>query len=372
MLLPCAQILTSFYTYGEILMKNTFIHCLSIGVLSSSLAMSVSAAGNFTYPSTDNNERSGGITFTPMIGNLNLDDDRNVDGDNVAGLGLGYRFSAPYMVEFVYLTGDAETQAGADLGDLRQYRLEMLYDIGNYGKFNPYLALGAASTEFGDNSDDEGAISAGVGARYNFTERVALRGDARYLRAVENNKDADVYLGLGLQIFLGKTSKPAPVEEVSFVEPKVEAPSFAERCKQAGGFVNAENCVKKVASTDKTTLNVEFETNSNVVRADYLTEIVGLASFMDEYPTVTAVIGGHTDSIGSAEYNQSLSQRRVNEVARLLSDDYGIDASRLSAIGYGETQPVVANDTAENRAKNRRVDASITVEVEETLSVEVK
>ena len=92
---------------------------------------------------------------------------------------------------------------------------------------------------------------------------------------------------------------------------------------------------------------------------------------MKEYPT-TVIIGGHTDSTGSTEYNQSLSQRRVDEVARLLSANYGIDASRVSAIGYGEAQPIVANDIAENRAKNRRVEASITVEVEETLSVDVK
>ncbi len=357
-------------------MKNTFIHVLSIGILSFSLAMSVSAASSFVYPTIED-ERSGGITFTPMIGNLNLDDARNVDSDAVVGFGLGYRFSDPYMVEFIYSTADAKTNAGADIGDLRQYRLEMLYDTGDIGNFSPYIALGAASTEFGDNAtvvDDEGAISAGFGARYNFTDRVALRGDARYLRGVGDTKGADVYLGLALQIFLGNTSKPAPepVQQVSFVQPKAEAPSFAQRCKQAGGFVSAGSCVKKSVSTDKVTLNVTFVSNSDVVPAAYLPEVESLAIFMKQYPTATVVIGGHTDSIGSAEYNQSLSQRRVNEVARLLSANYGIGASRVSAIGYGEAQPIAANDIAENRAINRRVEASITVEVEETLSVDVK
>jgi len=60
------------------------------------------------------------------------------------------------------------------------------------------------------------------------------------------------------------------------------------------------------------------------VQAAYMPEIARLADFMQQYPSATAVIGGHTDSIGSAEYNQSLSQRRVNEVVRLLSTNYGI------------------------------------------------
>ncbi|MGS2718240.1 OmpA family protein [Eionea flava] len=354
-------------------MKHSFLKGLSVGIVSMSVALAVSA-DSFTYPTLED-ERSGGLTFTPMIGNLNLDDGRDVDSDTIVGFGIGYRFVDPYMVEFVYASGDAETKAGADIGDLRQYRLEMLYDIGDVGNFSPYIALGAASTEFGNNAtvvDDEGAISAGFGARYHFTDRIALRGDARYLRGVGDTKGADAYLGLALQIFLGNTSKPEPepIKTVAFVEP--ELPSFADRCRSAGGVVNADRCVKNSVSTDKVTLNVEFASNSDTVQATYIPEIGRLADFMKQYPSATAVIGGHTDSIGSAEYNQSLSQRRVNEVVRLLSANYGIEGSRLSAIGYGESQPIASNDTAEGRADNRRVEASITVEVEETLQVDVK
>jgi OOP family OmpA-OmpF porin len=354
-------------------MKHTFLTCLTIGILSVSVSLTAFAEG-FTYPTIEDG-RSGGVTFTPMIGNLNLDDARNVDADGVVGFGLGYRFSDPYMVEFVYATAGAETKAGADIGDLRQYRLEMLYDIGDVGNFSPYIALGAASTEFGDNStvvDDEGAISAGLGARYSFTDRVALRGDVRYLRGVGDIKGADVYLGLALQVFLGDTSKPepVPVQKVSFVEPK--QPSFTARCLNAGGTVSAGECVKKTVSTDKVTLNVAFASDSHVVPAAYMTEIQSLATFMQQYPTATAVVGGHTDSIGSAEYNKSLSQRRVDEVVRLLSDNYGVEKSRLSAIGYGESQAIASNILEAGRAVNRRVEASITVEVEETLSVDVK
>lgn len=355
-------------------MKYNLLSCLSVSILSSSLAFSVSA-DSFKYP-TIKDGRSGGVTITPMVGGLDLDDGRNVDSDTLVGFGLGYRFSDPYMVEFSYATADAETKAGADIGTLRQYRLEMLYDTGDIGNFSPYIALGAASTEFGNNAtvvDDEGALSAGFGARYNFTPRVALRGDVRYLRGVGDSKGADVLYGLALQIFLGNTNKPAqPVQAVSFVEPAPVVRSFSDRCREAGGLVEANNCVKKSFTTEKITLNVKFASNSHIVTAAYMPEIGKLATFMKKYPTSTAAIAGHTDSIGSAEYNQALSQRRVNEVARILSNNYGIDSRRLSAIGYGETQPLVGNDTAENRAKNRRVEAAITLKVEETVEMAVQ
>jgi OOP family OmpA-OmpF porin len=101
-------------------------------------------------------------------------------------------------------------------------------------------------------------------------------------------------------------------------------------------------------------------------------EIGKLAAFMQKYPSVTIEIGGHTDSIGSEKHNQSLSQRRVDEVVRLLSANYGVESSRLTAIGYGESQAIASNILEAGRAVNRRVEALITVEVEEILSVDVK
>jgi OOP family OmpA-OmpF porin len=69
-------------------------------------------------------------------------------------------------------------------------------------------------------------------------------------------------------------------------------------------------------------------------------------------------VEGHTDSIASDDYNQALSERRARAVAKWL-DDYGIDGSRLTAKGYGESKPVAENDTAAGRQKNRRVEVVI-------------
>jgi len=72
-------------------------------------------------------------------------------------------------------------------------------------------------------------------------------------------------------------------------------------------------------------------------------------------PNVAVRVDGHTDSIGTDAYNQGLSERRANAVLNHLVDR-GVPASRLTATGYGESQPVASNDTAEGRALNRRVE----------------
>lgn len=355
------------------LFKSLSVACCA-GVLLS--VTSGAHAEGFKYPEITE-DRHGGFTVTPLVGSYRFDDDRGLDDDTAAGLAIGYRFSHPFAVEFVYLNGDATTNAGAAVGDLKQYRLEGLYDVAEYGPWTPYVAVGAASTEFGTTTtaDNEGAMTLGLGTHYSFSERVALRLDSRYIKAVGDTKGADVALALGLNVFLGKVdSKPAaPVEPVAVAAPQPAGPSLAELCAQAGGTLAADNtCVRTTLKTERVALNVQFEYNSDKVQSSYLSEVEKLADFMKTYPTANVVIEGHTDSTGSDAYNQNLSQRRVNEVMRIMVADYGIAASRISAIGYGESQPLVANDSDANRAKNRRVVASISVELEETIQLDVK
>ena len=71
------------------------------------------------------------------------------------------------------------------------------------------------------------------------------------------------------------------------------------------------------------------------------------------------MIEGHTDNVGSYDYNMDLSQRRAESVVNYLVENFGIDRSRLSAKGYGSTRRVSYNNTAEGRARNRRINAVI-------------
>jgi OOP family OmpA-OmpF porin len=78
---------------------------------------------------------------------------------------------------------------------------------------------------------------------------------------------------------------------------------------------------------------------------------------MIKYPDTKIAIEGHTDSIGSNEYNQKLSERRANSVKNYIIDNFGIDAKRLRAEGFGETRPIADNNTDEGRQRNRRVES---------------
>ena len=74
--------------------------------------------------------------------------------------------------------------------------------------------------------------------------------------------------------------------------------------------------------------------------------------------TPPLTISGHTDNIGNDEYNLNLSQRRSDAV-RLYLTSRGLDKSRVSAVGYGESKPVDTNETSEGRANNRRTEFEI-------------
>ncbi|MGD0279099.1 MAG: OmpA family protein [Smithella sp.] len=113
------------------------------------------------------------------------------------------------------------------------------------------------------------------------------------------------------------------------------------------------NCVVTIA------LNVEFDTDKAVVKEKYNSEIKKVADFMKKYPKTTAVIEGHTDNVYTPEYNKKLSEARANSVRLYLINHFGVKASRLSSVGYGQTKPIASNSTEEGRQQNRRVQAVI-------------
>ena len=126
---------------------------------------------------------------------------------------------------------------------------------------------------------------------------------------------------------------------------------------KAGATVDATGC-EGVTETVKTVeLNVTFPTNSSVIGDRFDNEIRQVADFMRKNPKTSVEIAGHSDSRGDDDYNRFLSQRRADSVASRLTGPLGVSADRVSAVGYGEAEPVANNNTAAGRAENRRVEA---------------
>lgn len=135
-------------------------------------------------------------------------------------------------------------------------------------------------------------------------------------------------------------------QTVAVVEPVEPAPMPADEPEPMAEPVRVE-------------LDVKFDFDRAVVKQDSMSDIQNLADFMQQYGQTTTVVEGHTDSVGTDAYNQRLSERRANAVRDVLVNQFGVDASRVDSVGYGESRPVADNATAEGRAINRRVEAEV-------------
>ncbi len=101
--------------------------------------------------------------------------------------------------------------------------------------------------------------------------------------------------------------------------------------------------------------NVVFDVNSDVITPTAAGTLDKVVAAMNKYQRPKVRVGGHTDSDGDDAFNLDLSDRRAKSVAAYLGSQ-GIDTERLLGQGFGETEPVAANDTAENKQQNRRVE----------------
>lgn len=103
---------------------------------------------------------------------------------------------------------------------------------------------------------------------------------------------------------------------------------------------------------------ITFAYDSDAVQPHFQPTLNEVASVLTQYPKTYIDIYGHTDADGSEAYNQGLSQRRATSVQNYLAAK-GVQSVRMATKGYGETQPIASNETAEGKAQNRRVEIKI-------------
>lgn len=138
-----------------------------------------------------------------------------------------------------------------------------------------------------------------------------------------------------------------------------------DRCPGKVGTLANKGC-PEIAKEDLTRINtiaskIYFETAKATLKTESLAQLDALVQILNKYEGAILIIEGHTDSDGTDEYNQDLSQRRTEAVKQYLMSK-GIMESRLVAIGYGESKPIDTNDTSAGKAKNRRVELKTTYE----------
>jgi outer membrane protein OmpA-like peptidoglycan-associated protein len=121
-------------------------------------------------------------------------------------------------------------------------------------------------------------------------------------------------------------------------------------------IINPNELKEQLDKTGKVTLEgIYFDFNKAILKPESQKAIDAVVVLMKKYPDLIIEIQGHTDSVGSEKSNLILSEKRANAVKTAIIKG-GIESKRLVSKGYGESKPVVSNDTDEGRAKNRRVE----------------
>jgi len=104
--------------------------------------------------------------------------------------------------------------------------------------------------------------------------------------------------------------------------------------------------------------NITFRTGSADLNADFFKVLDGVGLVVEEYNKTLIVVEGHTDSVGSDDANQALSERRAMSVGQYLTSK-GINGQRLLTAGFGEARPIASNDSDAGRSQNRRVEVRL-------------
>ena len=139
-------------------------------------------------------------------------------------------------------------------------------------------------------------------------------------------------------------------------------PDYMDSCPEVAGVAANNGCPEikqEVQQVFKKALNgIQFETGKSKITKSSYTILDDIVKIMKENPSYKLFIKGHTDNDGNADMNLQLSKDRAAEVLKYLKNK-GVDESRMHSEGYGDTKPIVPNNSAANKAKNRRVEFEV-------------
>lgn len=281
----------------------------------------------------------------PYVGlgvtSLGLDNDR-VPGvptsspghsSKIGSLILGYQFDDLWAAD-LSLGTDMSDNVDTDVFALNGYRF-----FGS-GMWRPYLSAGVSSFALDEAPDDDTQqVQAGFGVSANLNRNLELRAGYQSYFTVSDESFQDNAVGAALAWHFRKPEMVAQTE----TQPEPQPESVPEE--------------KEVVETIE--LEVLFDFDKSTIKSAFEPQFQEMAQALEENPDKTITIEGHTDWIGTDEYNQGLSERRANSVKDKLVEDYGVDPERLDIMGYGESRPVADNETAAGRQQNRRAIAVI-------------
>ncbi|MBU2907930.1 OmpA family protein [Vibrio splendidus] len=294
-----------------------------------------------------------------------------------AGIYSGYNFNDKFGIELSsdflgdYKTSFSKNGTTAAFSDpLIAISLTPMYRLAVQQEFDVFFKAGPAYISHG--GEDDVVLSAGIGVEKQLSSDWALRVEYQYFDDFDDNYVQDLNsnllsVGVSYNFGTGNTTASAAAATASAVA-VTQAPS--EPITEPAVVVEEKTTVVVTKAQTESFSQGMFETNSTELSTDGKIALMPLVEVLKAHPQSTVDVVGHTDSTGAAEYNMMISKKRAAAVAAYI-EEQGIEADRITASGEGEENPIASNDTAEGRAQNRRVDATIPgFEYQEEVKVE--
>lgn len=349
---------------------------------------SMGSAPSDSSASTGQIDYDGRWYIAPTVGGYYNDTDRNTNSRQVYyGLGIGKFVSPNASIDFFIDRTSRDRDAGGKWAN-NDFGVAARFYGGAWDAWRPYVLVGAMGS-YHQNAMDDGwspAAEVGAGLSKTITKSADFRVEAGYRYDWDDKTQpsedgyGDWFLGLSIVSRFGEPpAPPAP--------PAAPPPPPPPTCDQldsdhdnvnncddkcpdtpAGTIVGPDGCPQKVV-IDLRGVNFKFdrpkpgETNIGPTlqepTSDSMSVLDQAVDTLQRYPQVHVTVAGYTDSIGTAAYNQKLSERRAKIVYDYLTS-HGIDASRMDGpIGHGESDPIDTNSTKEGRARNRRTELQV-------------
>ena len=345
------------------------------------------------------------------VGYVTTDDKRTADDAFAFGIGLGKYLSDRWSVELEYDQYQPDFDNMPGDFELSTLMLNNRLYLGDSEKWSPFLVGGLgmmrSDTPLTDSNNNL-ALQAGVGFVAELSRRWDLRSEVLYRydtddESIPGEDDfQDWVFKLGATVALGAISDGAPKGQAPTPDPKdsdgdgvydnqdycMDTPAGAkvdargceikpeqpkpmkdndhdndgvvnadDKCPntRAGATVDTDGC-EVVSTIELPGVYFEFDSSALDMRSNNILDRA--ANILNNNQEIDVEVAGHTDSVGTDNYNQGLSERRANVVKDYLVNK-GVKEARMTTRGYGESEPVADNSTDEGRAKNRRTELRV-------------
>ena len=294
----------------------------------------------------------------------NLNDWNRIEAGKSIGIDLQKIINDSWNIRFEAARTRYDVQNGSAKDYGNRTGLDAIYKVEDT---DLYLFTGVKRF---NNVRSYNAVNVGAGLSFDLSDRISLYTEAAIYKDV-NFGFVDQGFKLGFKYAFGDAKQaPVVVKKPKPVVKKVMAidsdkDGIADNIDECGNTpmsvkVDASGCAVYQEQSASITLDVPFANNSSNVESTLVNDIERVADFMKKYTNTTAVIEGHTSVVGNADYNLMLSKKRAKAVKSILVNDFGIDSSRLTTEGFGETRLLTTGTTLADHKLNRRVVAEIT------------